>query len=61
VPGEAGPRAVHAVGHTLYPSVRLPEWPDADHATRFVVIGRGLEETAAARIFDTFLAPSRTR
>jgi G3E family GTPase len=59
VEGEAGPRAVHAVGHTLYPSARLPAWPDADHATRIVVIGRGLEEGAAAKIFDTFLAPSR--
>jgi G3E family GTPase len=59
VAGEAGPRAVHAVGHTLYPSVRLPAWPDADRGTRLVVIGRGLEESAAAKIFDTFLAPSR--
>ena len=60
VAGEPGPRAVHAVGHTLYPSVRLPEWPDADHGTRLVVIGRGLEESAAAKIFETFLAPSRS-
>ena len=59
IAGEPGPRAVHAVGHTLYPSVRLPEWPDADHGTRFVLVGRGLEETGAARIFDTFLAPPR--
>jgi G3E family GTPase len=58
VAGEPGPRAVHAVGHTLYPSVRLPAWPDSDTRTRFVVIGRGLEEKAAARIFDTFLASS---
>lgn len=60
ITGEPGPRAVHAVGHTLYPSVRLPEWPDDDHGTRFVVIGRGLEESAAAKIFETFLAPSRS-
>jgi G3E family GTPase len=61
VTGEPGPRAVHAVGHTLYPSVRLPAWPDSDTRTRIVVIGRALEESAAARIFDTFLAPSPSR
>ena len=60
VTGEPGPRAVHAVGHTLYPSARLPAWPDADRSTRIVVIGQGLEEAAAAKIFDSFLAPSRS-
>ncbi len=56
IEGEPGPRAVHAVQHTLYPSVRLAAWPDGDHSTRIVVIGQDLEESAAARIFDSFLA-----
>jgi G3E family GTPase len=60
VAGEPGPRAVHAVGHTLYPSARLPAWPDADRSTRIVLIGQGLDEAAAAKILDTFLAPSRS-
>lgn len=45
VEGEPGPRAVHAIGHTLYPSARLGQWPDEDRATRLVFIGRDLEES----------------
>jgi G3E family GTPase len=48
--GEPGPRAVHAVHHTLYPSARLPAWPSEDHTTRLVFIGRGLEEAEVAGI-----------
>jgi G3E family GTPase len=48
--GEPGPRAVHAVQHTLYPSARLPAWPSQDHTTRLVFIGRGLEEREVAGI-----------
>ena len=50
--GEAGPRAVHAVQHTLYPSARLPAWPSEDHTTRLVFIGRGLEEREVAGILQ---------
>lgn len=52
VTGEPGPRAVHAVQHTLYPSARLPAWPSEDHTTRMVFIGRGLEEGEVAGILD---------
>jgi G3E family GTPase len=52
VTGEAGPRAVHAVQHTLYPSARLPDWPSGDRTTRVVFIGRGLEEREVAGILD---------
>lgn len=54
VAGEPGPRALHAVQHTLYPSARLAAWPDADRSTRIVFIGRGLEESAVAQIFQSF-------
>ena len=54
VAGEPGPRAIHAVQHAMYPAARLPEWPDADRATRIVFIGRDLEEAAVARILDAF-------
>ena len=54
VAGEAGPRAVHAVQHTLYPSARLAQWPDADRRTRLVFIGRDLEESAVAPILESF-------
>ena len=54
VAGEPGPRAVHMVQHALYPPARLAAWPDNDHATRLVFIGRDLEEAAVARILDSF-------
>jgi G3E family GTPase len=55
VRGEPGPRAVHAVGHTLYPSARLATWPDADRTSRIVFIGHGLEDRPVASILDSFL------
>ena len=61
VAGEPGPRAVHAVQHTLYPSARLATWPDADRSTRLVFIGRDLEEARAAPILDSFLSPQSPR
>jgi len=61
VAGEPGPRAVHAVQHTLYPSARLATWPDADRSTRLVFIGRDLEEARAAPILDSFLSPQSRR
>jgi len=60
VAGTPGPVALHAVHHTLYPMAALPAWPDADRATRIVVIARDLEESQVAQIFDSFLrAPAR--
>jgi G3E family GTPase len=55
VAGEPGPRAVHMVQHALYPPARLAEWPDDDHTTRVVFIGRDLEERAVAQILDSFI------
>ena len=59
VAGEPGPRAVHAVQHTLYPSARLEAWPDADRTTRVVFILRDLEAASVAAILDSLL-PSAT-
>jgi G3E family GTPase len=58
VEGEPGPRAVHAVQHTLYPSARLPSWPDGDRSTRIVLIGRDLEEAPVAQMLDSFFRPT---
>jgi G3E family GTPase len=60
VAGEPGPRALHAVHHALYPPARLAAWPDGDHATRIVFIGRDLEEAAVARILESFTSHSAT-
>jgi G3E family GTPase len=61
VAGEPGPRAIHAVQHTLYPSARLASWPDAQRGTTLVFIGRDLEEAQAARILQSFLTPDSPR
>lgn len=58
VAGEPGPRAVHAIAHTLYPSARLAAWPDGDRDTRLVFIGRDLEESAIVPILESFGAPA---
>jgi G3E family GTPase len=57
VRGEPGPLAIHAVQHTLYPAARLADWPDDDRRTRFVFIGRDLEESAIDSIFQPFRHP----
>ena len=54
VAGEPGPRAVHAVQHTLYPCARLPTWPDEDLDTRLVFIGLDLDPTAVDGILQSF-------
>ena len=54
VAGEPGPRAIHAVQHALYPPARLASWPDEDHTTRLVFIGRDLEEAAVTRMLESF-------
>jgi G3E family GTPase len=54
--GEAGPVAVHAVQHTLYPPASLPAWPDGDRRTRLVFIVRDLEESFVAQTLDSFVA-----
>ena len=55
VAGEAAPRAVHAAGHTLYPSARLPVQGPRERASRIAFAGRGLEEGRIASILDSFL------
>ena len=55
VAGEAVPRAIHAVQHTLYPAARLPAWPDADHRTRLVFIVRDLDEAFVRDTVNSFV------
>jgi G3E family GTPase len=61
IAGEPGPRAVHAVQHTLYPSARLASWPGADRSTRLVFIGRDLEEAEITPMFEASLNPNSSR
>ncbi len=57
VAGDLSPRAIHAVQHTIYPSARLPAWPDADHSTRIVFITRDLDEQFVRDTLHSFLGP----
>ncbi|MEF2072560.1 CobW family GTP-binding protein [Consotaella aegiceratis] len=47
------PLVAHAVQHQLYPSWRLPAWPNQDRRTRAVLIGRDMP---AKQIRDLFAA-----
>lgn len=58
VRGLAGPLAVHAVQHTLYPLARLPTWPDDDRRSRLVFITRGVSDAAITGILEPFLRPA---
>ncbi len=41
--GGTGPVLVNCVQHAVHPPVHLEEWPDADHRSRLVFIGRDLD------------------
>jgi G3E family GTPase len=49
----AGPAAIHAVQHTLYPPRWFDVWPDADHRSRLVFIVRDI---ATEILLDRFVA-----
>ncbi len=50
----AGPVALHAVQHLLYPPVELPDWPDQDRSSRLVFITADLDPDFVARLLDDF-------
>lgn len=53
--GEKGgkPAVVHALQNKFYPLSYLTSWPDADHTSRLVFIGRNLN---TGRIDELFAA-----
>ncbi len=59
VAGEAQPRAIHAVQHTIYPVARLAAWPDADRTTRLVFITRDLDEQFVRETLGSFIGEAR--
>lgn len=46
------PVVAHAVQHRLYPLSRLERWPDGNHATRVVLIGRDMPQRPIRDLFD---------
>jgi G3E family GTPase len=51
--GAAGPLVLNGVQHVVHPPVHLDEWPDDDHRSRIVFIGRGF---TAAELQDSLVA-----
>ena len=41
--GGEGPLLVNCVQHAVHPPVHLDAWPDDDHRSRLVFIGRGFD------------------
>jgi G3E family GTPase len=52
--GEAGPLLLNGVQHVVHPPVHLEAWPDDDHRSRLVFIGRGVDGSALGRSLATF-------
>jgi G3E family GTPase len=56
--GDTGPLLVNGVQHVIHPPLHLPQWPDDDHASRIVVIARGISRVALLRSLVAFEATS---
>lgn len=61
--GGEGPLLVNGVQHAVHPPVHLDAWPDDDHRSRLVLIGRGLsipELTASLEAFGVISTQDET-
>ena len=54
--GGAGPLVLNGVQHVIHPPVHLDEWPDDDHRSRIVFIGRGVTGEGLAASLAAFNA-----
>jgi len=52
--GGEGPLLVDAVQHVVHPPVHLDAWPDGDHRSRLVLIGRRLDAALLGRSLRSF-------
>jgi G3E family GTPase len=52
--GGRGPLVLNGVQHVVHPPVHLDEWPDEDHRSRLVFIGRGIEQRALEESLAAF-------
>ncbi len=48
------PTVLHGVQHLFYPAVKLAEWPDDDHRSRFVFITADLDEAFVSNLLASF-------
>ncbi|MFD2265511.1 CobW family GTP-binding protein [Lacibacterium aquatile] len=56
VKGKDKPVVVHGVQHLFHAPVELPEWPDADHRSRIVLIVRDITQAALEDGLDKIIA-----
>ena len=56
--GGPGPLLLNGVQHVVHPPEHLDAWPDEDHRSRIVFIGRGLDPAAVERSLLAFNAAS---
>jgi G3E family GTPase len=52
--GAPGPVLLNGVQHVVHPPVHLDAWPDEDHRSRLVFIGRDIEPDALHRSLSVF-------
>jgi G3E family GTPase len=52
--GDAGPVLLNGVQHAVHSPVHLDSWPDEDHRSRLVFIGRGFEREELEASLRTF-------
>jgi len=52
--GAGGPLLLNGVQHVVHPPENLDAWPDDDHRTRIVFIGRGLDPAVVERSLLAF-------
>jgi G3E family GTPase len=52
--GADGPVVLNGVQHVVHPPEHLPAWPDEDHRSRIVFIGRSIEREALERSLAAF-------
>jgi G3E family GTPase len=57
--GGRGPLVLNGVQHVIHPPVHLDEWPDDDHRSRIVFIGRGVTGEELAASLAAFNAAAR--
>jgi G3E family GTPase len=59
--GDEGPVLIDAVQHVVHPPVHVGAWPDDDHRSRLVLIGRHLDPERLERSLRAFVgsAPGR--
>jgi G3E family GTPase len=57
--GGSGPLVLNGVQHVVHPPVHLDEWPDDDHRSRIVFIGRGLAKHTLEESLASFHRAAR--